>query len=250
MKTIKTTIALLFGALVMVACEGKTDKKCGDKCATTECAASACKDCACDQQCETKCNKEMKPYTKKYTNADFYKDGVFQPDVAKKAYYEMFESYGYPVTPMIEKEAWYTDFGLGDFENCGMGGIFWVNDAENGYFSHDIYLLPGQMIPEHTHVKTKYPAKMESWLVRNGQCYNFTELGEAKADSDKIVVPSQQATTKSKNYVMQNVGDMIHLGKIGSWHFLKASDNGAIVHEFANYHDNDGLRFTNPKAKM
>lgn len=38
----------------------------------------------------------------------------------------MFEYYGYPVTELIEKEAWYTDFGLGDFEHCGMGGIFWA----------------------------------------------------------------------------------------------------------------------------
>ena len=31
-----------------------------------------------------------------------------------------------------------TDFGLGDFANVGMAGIFWVNDAENGYFAHGI----------------------------------------------------------------------------------------------------------------
>ena len=38
-----------------------------------------------------------------------------------------------------------------------MGGIFWVNDPEYGYFAHAIYLLPGQMIPEHAHVKTNFP---------------------------------------------------------------------------------------------
>ena len=194
--------------------------------------------------------KEKEPYKKKYTNPDFYKDGVFQPEVAKKAFYDMFEYYDYPITPLLEKDAWYTDFGLGDFENCGMGGIFWVNDSVNGYFSHDIYLLPGQMIPEHSHVKTSFPAKMESWMVRNGSCYNFTELGEPKADADQIIPASQLPTTVSKNYVIQNVGEVIHLGKIGSWHFLKACDQGAIVHEFANYHDGAGLRFTNPKANL
>lgn len=188
-------------------------------------------------------------YTKKYTNADFYKDGVFQPAVAKKAYYEMFEACGYPVTALVEKDAWYTDFGLGDFENVGMGGIFWVNDPVNGYFSHDIYLLPGQMIPEHSHIKTKYPAKVESWMVRNGMCYNFTEIGEAAANAPAIPT-SQQATTKSKNFVPQNAGEIVHLAKVGSWHFLMAGENGAIVHEYANYHDGEGLRFTNPTAKL
>lgn len=249
MKTIKTTVAMLFGALVLTACEGKTDKK--EECCKdgnkTECTHANADSCCS----ETKCDKTMKTtYTKKYTNADFYKDGVFQPEVAKKAYYEMFEAYGYPVTALIEKDAWYTDFGLGDFENCGMGGIFWVNDAEHGYFAHDIYLLPGQMIPEHSHVKTKYPAKFESWMMRNGMCYNFTEIGEPKADADKIIPASQLATTKSKNYVVQNAGEIVHLAKEGSWHFLKAGDNGAIVFEYANYHDGDGLRFTNPKAKL
>lgn len=62
-------------------------------------------------------------------------------------------NYGVPYTPLMEKDIWFTDFGLGDFENVGMGGIFWVNDPEYGYFAHAIYLLPGQMIPEHAHVK-------------------------------------------------------------------------------------------------
>ncbi len=56
-----------------------------------------------------------------------------------------------------------TDFNLGDFENVGMAGIFWVNDPEYKYLGHEIYLLPGQMIAEHKHVVTEYPAKFESW---------------------------------------------------------------------------------------
>lgn len=238
-------------AVLLFACGGESDKKhCADG---TEHNHAECTKTDDHKDCngETKCSTDMKAtFTKKYTNADFYKDGKFQPEVAKKAFYEMFEFYGYPVTPFIEQNAWYTDFGLGDFENTGMGGIFWVNDAENGYFSHDIYLLPGQMIPEHSHVKTAYPAKVESWMVRNGACYNFTEIGEAKADADKIIPAAQLPTTKSKNYVVQNVGDIVHLAKVGSWHFLKACDGGAIVHEYANYHDGEGLRFTNTKAKL
>ena len=93
----------------------------------------------------------MKPYTKKYTNADYYKDGKIQPEIVKKAYLEMLESYGVPFSPTLEAGIWMTDFSLGDFENVGMAGIFWVNDSINRYFGHEIYLLPGQMIPEHFH---------------------------------------------------------------------------------------------------
>ncbi len=189
-------------------------------------------------------------YVKKYTNADFYKDGKFQQDVAKKAFQEMFTHYNYDYTPFMETNIWFTDFGLGDFENCGMGGIFWVNDSVHGYFSHDIYLLPGQMIPEHKHVATKFPAKFESWMVRSGMCYNFSEVGEPTPGADALVPESQKATTISKNYVEQKAGEIVHLKEIGTFHFLRAGDNGAIVHEYANYHDGAGLRFTNTTAKL
>lgn len=205
----------------------------------------------CSKTTQTTTTAMKAQFEKKYTNADFYKDGVFQQDTAKKAFLEMFAHYDVPFTEFMEKNIWFTDFGVGDFENCGMGGIFWVNDSVNGYFSHDIYLLPGQMIPEHKHVKTAYPAKMESWMVRNGWCYNFSEIGDATADAPAIPA-SQQANTVSKHFVKQNVGELVHLADAGAetWHFLMAGPNGAIVHEYANYHDNAGLRFTHPTAAL
>ena len=128
------------GLSSMVACSNQsanTASKTQD--ATTE-----------NNQVDIKNNKAM-TYSKKYTNADFYKDGKFQQDVAMEAMKDMFAFYGVPFTELMAKDMWVTDFGLGDFENVGMGGIFWVNDPEYGYFAHAIYLLPGQMIPEHAH---------------------------------------------------------------------------------------------------
>ena len=68
--------------------------------------------------------QEKVAYQKKYTNADFYKDGKFDQEAAKKAFLDMFEFYGVPFTPLMEKDIWFTDFGLGDFENVGMGWHF------------------------------------------------------------------------------------------------------------------------------
>lgn len=191
----------------------------------------------------------QKQYNKKYTNADFYTDGKFNQETAMKAMKEMLAFYGEPFTDFMEKEMWVTDFGMGDFEHAGMGGIFWVNDAEHGYFAHEIYLLPGQMIPEHAHVKTAFPPKFESWMVRHGWCYNFSEVG-ALTPNPPPLPESQKATVRSKNFVRQNVGEIIHLKKSETFHFLKAGPSGAIVSEWASYHDGTGLRFTNHKAKM
>ncbi|MGV8134293.1 MAG: hypothetical protein AB2L20_03685 [Mangrovibacterium sp.] len=189
---------------------------------------------------------EMKAYTKKYTNTDFYKDGKIQPEVAKKAYTEMLEAYGVPFSNTLKAGIWITDFNLGDFENVGMAGIFWINDAEHSYFGHEIYLLPGQMIPEHTHIATQYPAKHESWKVNHGWCYNFG-IGDPAAHPP-VLPESQKGYITSLNFVRQNVDEVISLKKIESPHFLLAGENGAIVTEYATYHDGAGLRFTNPNV--
>ena len=99
--------------------------------------------------------KEERVCMKKYTNADYYKDGVFQKDVAFRAFYEMFEGFGYALADKLrtfkEGEFWVVDFGLGDFENVGMGGIIWYNDKVNAIWPRH---LPSshQMIAEHYHL--------------------------------------------------------------------------------------------------
>lgn len=226
------TFIMAICAFAMVACNGKSNTS-----AQGECCGN----------CDNKNKKEMK-YQKKYTNADFYTDGKFNEAKAVEAFKDMLKFYDVPWTSFMDAEFWAVDFGLGDFENVGMGGIFWVNDQEHGYFAHAIYLLPGQMIPEHAHVKTEFPAKFESWMVTKGWTYNFSEIGDATPDMPAI--PASHGPVKSKNFVVQKVGDIVHLKKEESFHFLMAGPEGAIVDEWACYHDGAGLRFTNPKASL
>ncbi|MGL4852793.1 MAG: hypothetical protein ACRC3Z_09170 [Phocaeicola sp.] len=235
-KNFIKTMLMGFVAFSLVACGGNSTK-------TAE--ATGC--CQSQENSNCKKNKEMN-YSKKYTNADFYKDGVFQQDVAMAAMKDMIAFYNVPFTAFMETDLWVTDFGLGDFENVGMGGIFWVNDAEHNYFAHAIYLLPGQMIPEHAHVATKFAPKHETWMVTKGWVYNFSELGEETPNAPAI--PAGHGPVVSKNFVVQQVGEIIPLKKLGSFHFLLAGPEGAIVDEWASYHDNDGLRFTNKKAAL
>lgn len=198
---------------------------------------------------ENKTVKNEKMYTKKYSNADFYTNGVFNKEIALKAYLDMFEFYGVPYTDLMKKEMWVTDFGLGDFEHVGMGGIFWVNDAEHNYFGHEIYLLPNQMIVEHAHVATPgHAAKFESWLVRNGSCYNYS-IGDATPNAP-VLPASQKNHITVSHFVKMKVGDIVPLAKLESKHFLFAGNNGLIVTEFGSYHDGKGLRFTNPNVKF
>ena len=230
-RKLTKSVALGVVILAMAACTGKTSNS----------ETTCCENGTCTEQCKNECNnnncknkKEM-TYSKKYTNADFYKDGKFQQDVAMEAMKDMFAFYDVPFTKLMATDMWVTDFGLGDFENVG-------------YFAHAIYLLPGQMIPEHAHVATKFPAKHESWMVEKGWAYNFSEIGEETPNAPAI--PATHGPIKSKNFVIQQVGEVLPLKQLTTFHFLMAGPEGAIVSEWATYHDNAGLRFTNAKAAL
>ena len=186
----------------------------------------------------------------KYKNEDFYKDGKFQVDKAKQAYFDMMAAYGYPVSASLRTNMWATDFGLGDFVNVGMAGVFWVNFQETGYFAHEIYLLPRQMIVEHGHEATpKGKAKMESWHVRYGGICTVGEEGEPLPTEVKLPKSQAKFITLSKGYRMV-AGDIRTLNRVEAKHFMIAGPQGAIVSEYASFHDGEGLRFTNPNVKF
>jgi D-lyxose ketol-isomerase len=195
----------------------------------------------------------------KYDNSRFYKaDGSFNEEAAKAAYAEMFRFHRYSLADVVNDERfWILDFGLGDFANVGMAGIFWLNDKEHGYFGHEIYLLPGQMIPEHSHVPAEgKPAKHEYWQVRNGSIFNFGEGGSKDDVPDSVQLPKSQldanAITAFKCVELKAVTGAgkgeAGLNRLEAFHFMMGGPEGTIVTEYASYHSGEGLRFKNPKA--
>ena len=237
---------------------------------------------ACSKKgCEKMTNKEF--YDGGTFDANgVNKGGKFNAAKATEAYFDMFRRFGYPVYPALSGEVkakdghgfWAVDFMKGDFMKYGMGGVIWVNEIREEYFGHDIYLLPGQSIAEHrhmpTHIKTKdewtgkeyekdLPCKMESWLVRHGWVWGFTTEGEpnldqypdVKAKLSSLLFEKDPKTSKqflNCVHVEKWTADGVahKLAKDESWHFMMGGDEGAIVSEFANYHDGQGLRFSVP----
>lgn len=209
------------------------------------------------------------------------KGGKFDAAKATQAYFDCWRKLGYPVYPALAEgnlqsnpglRFWAVDFNKGDFLKYGMGGVIWVNEIREEYFGHDIYLLPGQSIAEHshvaTHIKTKdawtgkeyekdLPAKMESWLVRHGWVYGFSEVGEPNLDKfpeAKARLSALYTTSVPGKNLLHCVhvekwtadGVAHKLPKEGTWHFMMGGDEGAVVTEFANFHDGNGLRFSVP----
>ncbi len=197
-------------------------------------------------------SKETK--VKTYKSADFYDaDGNFQVDTARDAYLDMFARFHYPFSDRLkdgENGMWILDFGLNDFANVGMAGIFWLNRQDYNYFGHEIYLLPGQMIPEHSHLPTdKGAAKMESWQPRKGMIYTFGE-GDPTPDLLCKIPESQREIVKSKHCLPLGIDEIGDLNRLEAFHFMVAGPEGALVTEYGTFHDMDGLRFSNPKATL
>jgi D-lyxose ketol-isomerase len=197
------------------------------------------------------CSMASKPKFETHENSFYYTDGKFNAEVAKKAYYAMMDSYKYPIPDRLRTdEFWSVDFGISKFTEIGMAGIFWVNNLEHNYFGHEIYLLPGQSIPEHRHLKTaKAGPKLEAWHVRHGSIHIYGE-GPATAGVEARIPPSHRECCKARSEQLLLPGQVGMLAGAEQWHWMKAGPEGAIVTEYATFHDGDGLRFSHPQVKL
>jgi len=206
----------------------------------------------CCAQTEEKAGGVLGGFAMQYENKAFYGDGgVFDDKTAKDAYYAMMDYYRYPITDRLRGEDFWTlDFGLGIFTEVGMAGIFWVNNQEHDYMGHEIFLLPGQMIPEHWHVKTEEArAKVEAWHVRHGWVTLYAE-GEPSPGVEERIPESHRSIAVARKEQVVKPGDYGYLANPGERHFMVAGPEGAIVSEYASYHDMAGLRFTHPDVTL
>lgn len=183
-------------------------------------------------------------------NEDFYTDGKFNAAAAKEAYYEMMRHFDYPIYDRLKtEEFWAIDFGLGKFAEVGMAGIFWMNNKQDNYFGHEIYLLPGQMIPEHKHVKTADAGpKLEGWQPRYGWIYIYGE-GTPTPGVEARIPESHRECAVARTEKKLLPGETGMLAGAEQWHWMYAPE-GAIVTEYATYHDGAGLRFSHPQVKF
>ena len=183
-------------------------------------------------------------------NADFYQaDGTFDAQKAKAAYYALMEFHNYPIPEFLKgDDFWTLDFGLGQFAEAGMAGVFWINNEEDDYMGHEIFLLPGQMIPEHWHEPTETArAKVEAWHLRHG---SVTLVGEGEATPGFEIPPSHRDIAVARNAYVLKPGETRPLAAPLQTHWMVAGPEGAIVSEYACAHDMKGLRFTHPEISL
>lgn len=182
----------------------------------------------------------------KFDNAMFYTaDGTFNEEAAKDAVIKLMKYYHYPITEKTRASLWVSDYGTGRYAELGLACIGYANDLESGYMLQDLFLLPGQMLPEHWHEKIdQHPAKMEGWLVRNGKSY-IVGIGEDNlANFPEIKIPAchQNGTVTVQHVVPAESGKFVPLKEQLTHHWQFAGKEGAIISEVANGHINAAVR--------
>lgn len=187
-----------------------------------------------------------------FDNAWFYdKDGKFIEERGKDAYIALMNYHGYPVFPGMKEKLWVSDYGTGEFTKLGLGAFMFVNNDKDpeGYrfMLMDLFLLPGQMLPEHYHLKSaKSVEKMEGWLVRHG---SVTIVGEGEPTPGlKERQPKSQSPSSTVFHGEEaKPGTFVKLNRVTARHSQLAGSEGAIESEVANFHDNSAVRHTNEK---
>ncbi len=186
-------------------------------------------------------------------NANFYDaQGKFKPEAAKEAYLRFLEAAQYPISQRLRKEMWVADCGLGRFTEVGFAGMFWVNNQKDNYASLEIFLLPGQMIPEHWHVPLpaeNVPVKMESWHVRWGTTCTYGE-GEPTAKLAVKIPQCQEKYVTVRHEKVLTLGEVTGLTRHEQKHWQQAGSEGAIVTESSTFHSGAAVRFTDPQIKF
>lgn len=184
----------------------------------------------------------------RFDNRDFYDaEGKFVEEKVKKGILRLCKHHGYPLFPEFEKNLWVSDYGAGEFTRMGLAAYIFVNNAEDRYMLLDIFLLPGQMLPEHWHVEGDgQPAKREGWLVRWGLSH-IVGIGAPNLGDD-VVVPECHwgGKVKTNHEVVATPGVFVPLAKVGTPHWQLGGPEGAIISEVANVHTNSAVRHTDP----
>ena len=177
-----------------------------------------------------------------FDNEFFYTDGQFNVEKAKDAVIALMEYHNYPVYEGIREQLWVSDYGTGQFTKLGLAAICPINNEQDLYMLQDLFLLPGQMLPEHWHEKPagNLPVKMEAWFIRHGSSYVVGEGEDNMSSFPEIVVPKchVNGTVSVKHVEYAKPGMTLKLNRETARHWQFAGKEGAIMSEVANVHSN------------
>lgn len=142
---------------------------------------------------------------------------------------DMFQQAGIYITPEETARIEIADFGLGQFEETGLGVLVYVNTDR--CCAKELAMWPGQTCPEHRHPRVgDDPGKEETFRCRWGVVYLYVE-GEPTA-APRCTPPGDDQAYTVRHEIKLEKGQQYTIGP-NTWHWFQAGPEGAVVSEFS-----------------
>jgi D-lyxose ketol-isomerase len=145
---------------------------------------------------------------------------------------QWFEKAGIALAEAEKSQIEIADFGLGQFEQTGLGVLVYVNTER--VCAKEIAMWPRQTCPEHYHPPVKNnPGKEETFRCRWGKMYLYVPGPATNAPHATPPAGREQAYTVWHEIEL-NPGDQYTLMP-NTHHWFQSGPEGAVVSEFSTH---------------
>jgi sugar/nucleoside kinase (ribokinase family)/D-lyxose ketol-isomerase len=159
---------------------------------------------------------------------------------------DLFRQAGLVITPGERQRIEIADFGLGEFEQTGLGVLVYVNTQR--VCAKELAMLPRQTCPEHRHPTVAGRlGKEETFRCRWGEVYLYVS-GEASQPRRADPPAGRESSYTVWHEVVQKPGDQYTLVP-DTLHWFQAGDQGAVVSEFSSTSTDEADVFTDPEIQ-
>ncbi len=152
----------------------------------------------------------------------------------------LFERAGIVVTEKEKSEIEIAEFGLGDFEQTGLGILVYVNTDR--CCAKELAMWPGQTCPEHRHPSVDgEPGKEETFRCRWGEVYLYVE--GPRPPEPQCTPPGDSDAYTVWHEVYLQPGDQYTILP-NTLHWFQAGKEGAVISEFSTRSTDENDVFT------
>lgn len=157
----------------------------------------------------------------------------------------LFKKAGIVLTPIEQDNIEAADFGLGRYDEIGLGVLVYVNTKR--CCAKELALLPRQTCPEHRHprVDRSNPGKEETFRCRWGVVYLYVPGRRTRHPHARFPAGRKNRYTVWHEIVLKP-GDQYTLAP-DTLHWFQGGPGGAVVSEFSTRSTDEKDVFTNPE---
>ena len=143
---------------------------------------------------------------------------------------ELFAKAGVFITDEEKARIETADFGLGRYEQTGLGVLVYVNTER--CCAKELAMLPRQTCPEHRHPDVAgRPGKEETFRCRWGQVHLYVPGAPAATPKARPPV-GREKTYTARHEIVLDPGEQYTLAP-DTLHWFQAGPDGAVVSEFS-----------------